>query len=119
MKKTPQRIGRCQPCHGRSDCQCCKQIKNTDSFKSDITNKTFKIFHEANCRSGNLIYLMECTLCSKNQYVGKCERSLNRRDNTHRNDVWRTDGPPCDKHFQKENHDFNKHLKIKVQQNLP
>ena len=33
----------------------------------------------------------------KTQYVGKSEYSINLRINTHRNDVWRTDGPPCDK----------------------
>ena len=57
---------------------------------------------------------MECTLCERKQYVGKCEWSFNRRINSHRNDVWRVDGPPCDKHFQQENHDFNKHAKFTV-----
>ena len=36
---------------------------------------------------------MECSLCEKRQYVGKCEYSLNLRMNTHRNVVWTTDGP--------------------------
>ena len=57
---------------------------------------------------------MECTLCEKKQYVGKCEWSFNRRRNSHRNDVWRVDGPPCDKHFQLPNHDFNKHAKFTI-----
>lgn len=57
---------------------------------------------------------MECTLCEKKQYVGKCEWSFNRRINSHRNDVWRVDGPPCDKHFQLPNHDFNKHAKFTI-----
>ena len=43
---------------------------------------------------------MECCFCEKSLYVVKSEYSLNLRINTHRNDVWRTDGPPCDKHFQ-------------------
>ena len=31
--------------------------------------------------------------------------------NTHRNDVWKTDGPPCDRHFQMSGHNFNVHAK--------
>ena len=55
---------------------------------------------------------MECCLCEKSQYVGKSEYSVNLRINTHRNDVWRTDGPPCDKHFQMPGHNFNTHAKF-------
>ena len=34
-------------------------------------------------------------------------RALILRINTHRNDVWRTDGPPYDKHFQMPGYNFN------------
>ena len=60
---------------------------------------------------------MECCLCEKSQYVGKFEYSLNLRINTHRND-WRTDGPPCDKHFQMPGHNFNAHAKFTIIENL-
>ena len=109
-----RKIGKCQPCFGRAGNLCCQQIKTTSTFKSDITEKVYNIFHDVNCKSTNLIYLMECTLCERKQYVGKCEWSFNRRINSHRNDVWRVEGPPCDKHFQQENHDFNKHAKFTV-----
>ena len=52
---------------------------------------------------------MECCLCEKSQYVGKSECSVNFRIKTHRNDVWRANGPPCDKHFQMPGHNFNTH----------
>ena len=39
---------------------------------------------------------------------------MNRRINSHRNDVWRVEGPPCDKHFQQPDHIFNKHAQFKV-----
>ena len=61
-----------------------------------------------------MIYLMEYCLCKKSQYVGKSEYNLNLRTNTHRNDVWRTDGPPYDKHFQMPGHDFNAHTKFTI-----
>ena len=57
---------------------------------------------------------MECCLCEKSQYVGKSEYSLNLRINTHRNDVWRTDGTPCDKHFQMPGHKFNALAKFTI-----
>ena len=50
---------------------------------------------------------MEYSLCEKSQYVGKSEFSLNLRI-----DVCRTDGPPCDKHFQMPGHNFNVHAKF-------
>ena len=32
----------------------------------------------------------------------------------HRNDVWRTDGAPCDKHFQMSGRNFNAHAKLTI-----
>ena len=57
---------------------------------------------------------MECSLCEKSQYVEKSEYSLNLRMDTHRNDVWRTDIPACEKHFQKPGHNFNAHAKFTI-----
>ena len=34
--------------------------------------------------------------------------------NTHRNDVWKTYGPPCDKHFQMQCRNFNVHAKFTI-----
>ena len=39
---------------------------------------------------------------------------MNLRINTHENDVWRADGPPCDKHFQNPRHKFNEHAKFSI-----
>ena len=33
---------------------------------------------------------------------------------THRNDVWRTDGPPSDTNFQMPGHNFNVHAKFTI-----
>ena len=57
---------------------------------------------------------MECTLCKNKHYVGKCEWSFNRRINSHQNDVWRPEGPSCDKHFHLPNHNFNKHARFTI-----
>ena len=50
----------------------------------------------------------------KSQYVGKSEYSLNLRINAHKNDVLRTDGPPCEKHFQMPGQNFNVHTKFTI-----
>ena len=57
---------------------------------------------------------MEFCLFEKSQYVGKSEYSINLRINTHRNDVSRTDGPPCCKYFQMPGHNFNTHAKFTI-----
>ena len=57
---------------------------------------------------------MESCLYEKSQYVGKSKYSLNLRIDTHRNDVWRTNGPPCDKHFQMSGHNFNAYAKFTI-----
>ena len=96
---------KCQPCFTRSIKLCCKQLKTCSTFQSAFNKNTFLIRHNVTCKSSCVIYLMEC-LCGKSQYVGKSEYSLNLRMNTHRNDVWRTDGQPCDKHFQIPGHNL-------------
>ena len=57
---------------------------------------------------------MECSPCEQSQSVGKSEYSSNLIMNTQRNDVWRTDGSPCDKHLQMPGHKFNVHAKFTI-----
>ena len=78
---------------------------------SQQTKRTYKIFHEVNCTSMFVIYLMECTLCNK-QYVGKAETSFNIRLNNHRKNVNKPNGIVACKHFQQRDHNFNKHAKF-------
>ena len=77
----------------RDQLTCCKQLKTCSTFQSVFNKITFLIKHKVTCKSNCVIYLMECSLCEKRQYVGKCEYSLNLRMSTHRNVVWTTDGP--------------------------
>ena len=65
----------------------CKQVISPSNFQSHQTNKSYAIVHEVNCSSAYFIYLMECTLCQKKQYVGKSETSFNIRRNNHCKDV--------------------------------
>ena len=88
--------------------------KLSSNFQSAFNKNTFIISHKVSCKSSCVIYLMEYRLCKKSQYVGKFEYSLNLRTNTHRNDVWRIDGSPCEKDFQMPGHNFNAHAKFSI-----
>ena len=114
--KTHKKDGKCTTCLSNNRTLCCKQVRSTSNFESHQTKKTFKIYHQVNCISPWVIYLMECTLCNK-QYVGKSETPFNLRLNNHRKDVKnhsRQDTILACKHFQTSDHDFNKHAKFTI-----
>ena len=98
----------CTPCTSKR-CFCCKQISSTDSFTSTTTKKTFTIFHESNCKSSYVVYLLECTRCNL-QYVGKSEWPFHKRVNQYRHRI-NSDNTntllPIEKHF-KSGHNFDK-----------
>lgn len=86
---------------------------STDHFTNRKTGKKFHIYHNLNCKSHNVIYLIECTLCNNKAYVGKSETPSNLRTNNHRSDAKKMDSIAIDKHFFDNNdHDFEKHAKI-------
>ena len=55
---------------GKSMCEVCLSIQETDIFTSTATNKSFKINHKLNCNDNCLIYLLTCK-CFGKQYVGE------------------------------------------------
>ena len=73
----------CSPCNDQR-CSWCSQVKETNTFKSETTGKTFSILHKVNCKSSKIVYLVRCKCCHK-QYVGRTWRQLNIRFNIHRN----------------------------------
>ena len=109
------KTGKCRPCLTNTKNLCCKQVLNTNTFTSHQTKQQFQIFHNINCRSNFIIYLLHCTLC-KTQYVGKSETAFNVRLNNHRKDARnpRDDTIPACKHFHGNNHDFNKHARFTI-----
>ena len=113
-QSTKRQIGKCEPCFSRENNLCCQQILTTSTFQSNQNGKIYNILHNVNCKTENCIYLMECTICPYAQYIGKAEGPLNIRINQHRYDVRRPTGPPCDKHFLKSGHNFNRHAKFTV-----
>ena len=109
--------GKSSPCLSNTRTLCCKQVVSTTSFKGNQTNRILKIFHNINCKSTFLIYLLECNICNI-QYVGKSETTFSIRLNNHRKDVKDPNALPADKHFTLPGHDFNKNAKFTLIEKL-
>ena len=106
-----KKIGFPAKCFSKAGNLCCKHVLHTQSFKSGVTQKTYHIFHDLNCKSRLLVYLMECRICGI-QYIGKSETEFNIRLNNHRKDVNRQNAPQADQNFcliKLPNHNFNQH----------
>ena len=81
-KFTNKMQDKCRPCLINNRSLCYKQVADTTTFRSNQTNRIFQIYHNLNCKSQYVIYLLECTK-SKIQYVGKAETEFNIRLNNH------------------------------------
>ena len=55
---------------GKSRCEVCLNIQETDTFTRTTTGESFKINHKLNCDDNCLIYLLTCKCCGQ-QYVGE------------------------------------------------
>jgi hypothetical protein len=64
----------------------CKNIQCTQKFSSTHTGETFIIYCNANCKTENIIYLLECAICGL-QYIGETKQQLCKRLNGHRSDA--------------------------------
>ena len=113
--KNNHHTGKCVPCNS-TRCLCCQQLSKA-TFKSNQTNKTFKIYHRVNCKSNFVIYLLECYICNI-QYIGKSETPFNIRLNNHRKDVKYPNATPAFKYLNRHDHDFNNHGKINIIEHL-
>ena len=104
---------KCSPCLTNLRSFFCKQIRKKTVFKSQQTRKIYKIFHNVNCASSLVMYLIGCISCNR-QYVGKAETSFSIWLNNHRKDVKKVDAIMVCKYFQQLSHNFNKHAKFTI-----
>ena len=77
--------GQCQKCDSRR-CMTCTNIQCTQTFSSTHTGEKFIIYCNANCKTENIIYLLECAICGL-QYIGETKQQLSKRLNGHRSDA--------------------------------
>ena len=68
-------------------CVACKRMKETDTFRNEITGKTYRIKRKYSCKSSWIIYLAECSACNTN-YIGQTfdQRGFVGRHYGHRQD---------------------------------
>ena len=102
-----QSIKICKLCSTKG-CLCCNQLRYTNKFKSSTTNRTYKVFHETNCKSQFVVYLLECKQC-KLQYIGKSKWQFNIHLNDYCLHIKNQEIKkllPVEQHFLLPNHDF-------------
>jgi predicted GIY-YIG superfamily endonuclease len=70
---------------------------NLQEFHSKTTGKEHKIFGNVNCKTPNVVYLLDCHVCGS-QYVGESVQPFNRRMNRHRSDLTKKTLLPVSEH---------------------
>ena len=108
---------RCQPCNTKQGNLCFKEVLNTSTFKSNQTQRIYKIRHHVNCKSKYVIYLLECIKYGI-QYIGKSETQINLRINNHRKDLSKSSSIPVCQHFNNTAHSFTRDAKFIIIEQL-
>ena len=78
-------VGQCKSC-GDKRCKCCPQWQRAQVFHNKTTGKEYKILCNVNCKTPNVVYLLDCHVCGS-QYVGESVQPFNKRMNGHRSDL--------------------------------
>ena len=76
--------GSSQKC-SQSHCRTCQHIKETTTIV-DNNSLPIGLSHNLNCKSSNVIYMIQCSNCNI-KYVGETSRKLKDRINQHRSDI--------------------------------
>ena len=70
---------------GSKNCKTCGILITDNSFSSNLTKRSFSThsFEDLSCKSDNVVYTIECTLCGL-IHVGETNGELRKRMNGHR-----------------------------------
>lgn len=101
----PSRGTGCMPCN-KSRCQVCPHMRTTQKATSTASNFSVQIKGNFTCDTANVIYLLECTICSQ-QYIGQTETPFRIRFNNHRSHTKSLLNLPVSKHVNLPGHSFN------------
>ena len=105
-------VCQCKPC-GDKRCKCCLQLQHTQVFHSKTTGKEYKIFCNVNCKTPNVVYLLDCHVCGS-QYVGESVQPFNKRMNGHRSDLTKKTLLPVSQHFVSPGHSLEDFGRSKI-----
>ena len=109
ISKPNTTIGKSHSC-GDKRCKCCTHMQHSSSYTSKVTGKQYTIFFIVNCKSANIIYILECSVCGL-QYIGESKHPFHKRMNGHRSDLTKKQFLPVCQHFGLSDHslgDFNR-----------
>ena len=69
-------------------CLTCQHSQNKNTFRISATKKNIQIKQDIDCKTCNVLYVVECTKCSdRPQYIGKTKRSLMARGREHLSNI--------------------------------
>ena len=105
-------VGQYKPC-GDKRCKCCLQLQHTQVFHSKTTGKEYKIFCNVNCKTPDVVYLLDCHVCGS-QYVGESVQPFNKRMNGHRSDLTKKTLLPVSQHFVSPGHSLEDFGRSKI-----
>ena len=74
-------------CSAKRCVVCRVHLVDCNSFTSDQTGETFHIRDSMYCKSTHVIYLLYCSKCKDQQYVGETRQTLTARIVGHRSDI--------------------------------
>jgi hypothetical protein len=104
---------------GDKRCKCSRHMQHSSSYTSKVTGKQYTIFCTVNCKSVNIIYILECSVCGL-QYVGESKQPFHKCLNGHRSDLTKKSFLPVSQHFGLSDHsleDFNRMNILVIEQN--
>ena len=119
MNKPSTTIGKSHSC-GEKRCKCCRHMQHSSSYTSNkVTGKQCKNCCTVNCKSVNISYILECSVCGL-QYVGESTQIFHKRLNGHRSDLTKKPCFPVSQHFGLSDDspdDFNRMAILVIEQN--
>ena len=83
-----------------------RRAKTSNAHKhsaAHIQEKKIIIYCNANCKTENIIYLLECAICGL-QYIGETKQQLSKRLNGHRSDANCKPDLPLSRHLRSTGH---------------
>ena len=113
LKSNPSEDCFISKCHTKN-CKTCNILITDNTFTSNLTKKTYRTrsFDDLSCKSSNIIYGLECSLCGL-LYVGETKGQLNKRMNGHRSQINLKSNQLLYSHFNQPGHSVVS-LKVRI-----
>ena len=113
--------GKYSPSKSRIQSLFCLQVQNTHSFCRQQNGRIFTIFHQVDCKSDFVIYLLERQKCHI-QFVSKVETDFKGETITVRIYIYiyiyNTNAIPLSRHFAMKDHISNRNASFIITQQI-